>query len=201
VGKGLPETVKKSEKAAQEERPPASREDPETKLAQALKDKEDAERKSIEYLDRLKRLQAEMENIQKIAKRQVETATKQASESIITKLLPTIDALQQAGDIAHSDSKLPPEEIAVGLRLLQNQLLDVLKSEGLHEIQTVGKPFDPDLHEAASYVETDERPENIIVEEIRKGYLLNGKVIRPSLVVVSRKKLAVKEQEDNTGTT
>ncbi len=78
------------------------------------------------------------------------------------------------------------DETAVGLRMLQKQLTEVLQSEGLEEIAAVGKPLDPELHEVVSYVETDEKPENIVVEEIRRGYILNGKVIRPSLVVVSK---------------
>jgi len=56
----------------------------------------------------------------------------------------------------------------------------------LEEIAAVGKVLDPDLHEVVSYVETDEKPENIVLEEIQRGYTLNGKVIRPSLVVVSK---------------
>jgi len=70
--------------------------------------------------------------------------------------------------------------------MLQKQLTEILQSEGLEEIAAVGKQLDPELHEVVGYVESDEKPENIVVDEIRKGYTLNGKVIRPSLVVVSK---------------
>jgi molecular chaperone GrpE len=155
---------------------------------QLTKDKEQAEKKAAEYLDRLKRLQAEMENLQKITKRQLDSVTKQASENLLIKLLPILDALEQAGNIAHSNKHLPAEEIAVGLKMLKKQLTEVLRTEGLEEIVSVGLPLDPERHEAISFVETDDKPENTILEEVRKGYLLNGKVIRPSLVVVSKPK-------------
>ena len=155
-------------------------------LLEAVKQKRESERKAAEYLDRLKRLQAEMENVQKIARRQVQEVTLQASERLLTKLLPSLDALQQAVNAVTSGNSLPPDETAVGMRMLQKQLTEALQSEGLKEITAVGKPMDPELHEVVGYVETDEKPENIVVEEIRKGYTLNGKVIRPSLVVVSK---------------
>ncbi|MGP8069766.1 MAG: nucleotide exchange factor GrpE [Candidatus Bathyarchaeia archaeon] len=155
-------------------------------LLEAVRQKQESERKAAEYLDRLKRVQAEMENVQKIARRQVQEVTSQASERLIGKLLPSLDALQQAVNVVTLGNSLLPNETAVGLRMLQKQLTEVLESEGLEEIAAVGKALDPDLHEVVSYVETDEKPENIVLEEIQRGYTLNGKVIRPSLVVVSK---------------
>jgi molecular chaperone GrpE len=152
------------------------------------KEKEQTERRAAEYLDKLKRLQADMENLQKITKRQIDTVTKQASESLLVKLLPIVDALQQAGKVTHSNESLSSEEISVGLKMLFNQLMDVLKTEGLEEIAAVGELLNPERHEVVSYVETNDVPENTIVEEVRRGYILRGKVIRPSLVVVSRPK-------------
>jgi molecular chaperone GrpE len=155
-------------------------------LLEAVRQKQESERKAAEYLDRLKRVQAEMENVQKIARRQVQEVTSQASERLIAKLLPSLDALQQAVNVVTSGNSLLPNETAVGLRMLQKQLTEVLQSEGLEEIAAVGKALDPDLHEVVSYVETDEKSENIVLEEIQRGYTMNGKVIRPSLVVVSK---------------
>ncbi|MGA8905840.1 MAG: nucleotide exchange factor GrpE [Candidatus Bathyarchaeia archaeon] len=157
-------------------------------LGEVAKEKEQNERKAADYFDRLQRLQADMENLQKIAQRQVDTATKQASERLLVKLLPILDALQQAEQMAHESNTLPPDEIAVGLRMLQQQLTEVLASEGLKEIPAIGQPLDTELHEVVGYTESDEKPENTVVEEIRKGYSLNNKVIRPSLVIVSKRK-------------
>jgi len=156
-------------------------------LRDAMRQKSETERKAADYLDRLKRLQADMENIQKITKRQLETVTSRASERLVLKLLPSLDALRQAVKIASSNDSLPRDEIAVGLKMLQEQLAEVLETEGLEEIPAEGELLDPELHEVVSYVETDEKPENSVLEEVRKGYKLNGKVIRPSLVVVSKK--------------
>ena len=174
-------------KTEQQPAPPdeETQENVQDELLEAVKQKQESERKAAEYLDRLKRLQAEMENVQKITRRQVQEVTLQASERLLTKLLPSLDALQQAVNAASGNSLLP-DETAVGLRMLQKQLTEVLQSEGLEEIAAVGKPMDPELHEVVGYVESDEKPENIVVDEIRKGYTLNGKVIRPSLVVVSK---------------
>ena len=155
-------------------------------LDELTKQKEQSEKKAADYFDKLQRLQADMENLQKITKRQVETVTKQASEGLLIKLLPILDALQQATNIAHSDNQLPKGEMAVGLKMLLKQLIDVLRTEGLEEIPAVGHQFDPTKHEVVSFVEKDDISENTIMEEIRKGYLLNGKVIRTSLVVVSK---------------
>ena len=155
-------------------------------LLEAVRQKQESERKAAEYLDRLQRLQADMENVQKITRRQVQEVTSQASERLLSKLLPSLDALQQAVNVVTSGNSLLPDETAVGLRMLQKQLTEVLESEGLEEISAVGRPLDPELHEVVSYVETDEKPENIVLEEIRRGYTLNGKVLRPSLVVVSK---------------
>ena len=167
-------------------------------LQATIKERNENEKKAAEYLDRLKRLQADMENIQKIARRQVETVTSQASERLLLKLLPSIDALRQAVKIAGSADSLQQDEIVVGLKMLQKQLAEVLESEGLEEIEAEGKPLDPELHEVVSYVETDESPENTVLEEVRKGYTLNGKVIRPSIVVVSKKKCAKDEEPAET---
>ena len=156
-------------------------------LRDAMLQKAESEKKAAEYLDRLKRMQADMENIQKITKRQLETVTSQASERLVLKLLPSLDALRQAVKIADSIDSLPRDEIAVGLKMLEEQMAEVLETEGLEEIPAEGRILDTELHEVVSYVETQEKPENTVLEEVRKGYKLNGKVIRPSLVVVSKK--------------
>ncbi len=177
------------EPKAKTEKPPSIQQ-LRNELDEAVRQREQNEKKAAEYLDRLQRLQADMENLQKVAKRQLDNVTKQASEKLLVNLLPILDAMQQAENIAHSGNSLPPEEIAVGLGMLRKQLVEILSTEGLEEIPAVGRPLNPELHEVVGYVETDDEPENTIVEEVRKGYLLNGKVIRPSLVVVSKTRTA-----------
>jgi molecular chaperone GrpE len=168
--------------------PTDSLEEARIQLEEIKRMRDESDRKAADYLNRLQRLQADMENLQKITKRQIETVTKQASEGLLLKLLPILDALQQAANIAHTNNQLPKEEIAVGLKMLLKQLADVLQTEGLEEIPAVGHQLDPSKHEVVNSVEKDDVPEGTIIEEVRKGYMLNGKVIRPSLVAVSRPK-------------
>jgi molecular chaperone GrpE len=171
-----------------------------SQLEELDKARKDSERKAAEYFDKLQRLQADMENLQKITKRQMESVTQQAAEGLILKLLPIMDALHQAGDFAQSSNSMPPEEIAVGLGMLRKQLMEILRSEGLEEVAAVGQPLNPERHEVVGYVERDDLPENTVIEEVRKGYLLNGKLIRPSLVTVSRRKsVSAKELENIHG--
>lgn len=168
-----------------------------SQLKELDKARQENERKAAEYFDKLQRLQADMENLQKITKRQIETITNQASRDLTLKLLPILDAFRQAGEFARGNESLSPEEIAVGLDMLYRQLLDVLKAVGVEEITAVGQPLDPERHEVVNSVERDDAPENTVVEEVRKGYQLNGKVLRTALVVVAKPKNSPNEARDS----
>ena len=157
-------------------------------LGELEKTKQESDKKALEYFEKLQRLQADMDNLQKMTKRQIESVTRDASRDLTKRLLPILDALQQAGKFVHGGKSLSREEIAVGLEMLYKQLMDVLRVEGLEEISALGQPLDPEKHEVANYVERDDASENRVVEEIRKGYLLNGRVLRPAMVVVTRPK-------------
>ena len=199
-GKSQPKRVSHEPEPQQE-----SKEPPEDKTIERLqsqlkeldKARQENERKAAEYFDKLQRLQAEMENLQKITKRQIETITSQASRDLTLKLLPILDALRQAGDFARRNDSLPPEEIAVGLDMLYRQLLDVLKEVGVEEMTAVGQPLDPERHEVVNSVERDDAPENTVVEEVRRGYQLNGKVLRAALVIVAKPKKLPDETKES----
>ena len=169
-----------------------------TQLKELDKARQENERKATEYFDKLQRLQADMENLQKITKRQIETITNQASRDLTVKLLPILDALRQAGNFARGNESLPPEEIAVGLDMLYRQLLEVLKAVGVDEIAAVGQVLDPEKHEVVNYVERDDTPENTVVEEVRRGYQLNGKVLRTAMVIVAKPKKPPDETKEST---
>lgn len=192
-----PKTDKKSE-AESSQKPFDFVDQFRSQVDELSRQKEQVERKADEYLDKLRHLQADMENLQKITKRQIDTISRQASENLVVKLLPILDSLQQASKTTRSNDMMPSEEISVGLKMLFNQLLDVLKKEGLEEVPSVGKRLDPDKHEVVSYVETDEVPENTVVEEVRKGYALGDKILRPSLVVVSKQKTTENQGPEKT---
>ena len=160
------------------------------KLKEALeREKERAD----EYLNRLKYLQADFENYQKRVEREREELVKRGSEELILKLLGVVDDLERA--IEASKSSSDREVLVSGVEMVLKQLQATLAEEGLSQIEAVGRPLDPELHEAIATVETDQYPENIIVRVLRKGYSLNGRVIRPSMVEVAKKR-AVSTQDD-----
>lgn len=137
-----------------------------------------------EYLDHLRRLKAEFENYKKREERQRAEFIKCANEGLITELLPVMDSLERALNGVHASHDL--ESFLPGVELIRKQLEDVLVKNGVVPIETIGKPFDPRVHEAMMHVESDEYLEDTIAQELRKGYLFNNKVIRAAQVAVSR---------------
>ena len=128
-----------------------------------------------ERLDQLKRCRADLDNTLKIAAREREEHARYASEKLISKLLCVLDSLEQASK--HDE----------GCRVLYNQLLDVLKGEGLEAITALGQKFDPYKHEALMQVKSDELDEDYVAQEIQRGYTLNSRVIRFSKVAVVKR--------------
>ncbi len=136
---------------------------------------EEAQFLAEERLNQLLRCRAEMDNILKRAVREKEDQVKYASEKLICKILPVLDSLEQASK--HDE----------GTKVLYQQLLDILKGEGLAPIEAVGMKFDPYKHEAFYQLKSEELEEDIVAEEIQKGYLLNCRVIRFSKVAVVKR--------------
>lgn len=166
-------------------------------LDAAVLDKLKAEAKAAEYLGRLQRLQADLENVQKMSRREIENVTKLANEKLIVRLLPVLDSLEKAQGMKENEKGLDLNEMLVGIGLLSKELKKILEEEGLEKIDTRGALFDPGLHEAVSFVESNEHQDGAVVEELRAGYRLGGRVIRPSMVVVARKETA--KQPPETG--
>jgi molecular chaperone GrpE len=141
--------------------------------------------KSEEYVSRLKYLQADFENFEKRVNREREDIVKMSSERIVTKLLTIQDDLELA--VSESQKMKVSERVSKGLSMILGNLHDVFSQEGVVEIDALGKTFDPSKHEAVSFLESNKLKENTVVSELRKGYILNGKVIRPSTTEVTRK--------------
>lgn len=135
-----------------------------------------------DYKDLYLRTLADFDNFKKQMAKQTELFAQFANENIIKELLPVLDNFGHAQEAA-KDNK----EILEGLSLIKKQLEAVLKKHGAEEIEALGKQFDPNFHEAMLREESDEQ-ENTVITEMRKGYTLKGRVIRPSMVVVSQKK-------------
>ena len=140
------------------------------------KQKEDIEDKD----DRIKRLMAEFENFKKRSDKERTGLYNSVMGDVIISLLPILDNLEKAAKTETKD-----EQYKNGIEMVVNQFKDVLKNNGVTEIETVGKKFDPSIHEAVSLVQDDKLGEKEIKEEFRKGYMLGDRVLRHSLVVVA----------------
>jgi molecular chaperone GrpE len=140
-----------------------------------------------ENWDRLLRTTADFENFKKRAARErIETA-QSAAAALVQKLLPMLDHFEMAQAAAQNAGDDKQASLQAGVAMIQQQLKSVLTETGLEEIDAVGKPFDPTLHEAVSQRETSETPEGHVVEQLRKGYKLRERLLRPATVVVAKK--------------
>jgi len=137
-----------------------------------------------ESKNKLLRALADFDNYKKRAAFEREQFVQFANENLISDLLPMVDGFTRAIDAA--EKAKASDEMIKGLALIKRQFEDVLKKHGLMEIEALSKPYDPNLHEAILQKEHS-GPEGIIIEEMQKGYTLNGRVIRPSMVIVSKK--------------
>lgn len=144
-----------------------------------LKHQEESQRNYDNYLRAL----AEVENTKKRVAREREEYLKFANVNIVKKILPLIDDLNRAIEMARLSADV--EALAKGVEMVANQLGEVLKGEGVTAIESVGKPFDPQYHEALTVQASDEHPENTVIEQFQTGYVMHDRVIRPSLVKVS----------------
>ncbi|MEA4923711.1 MAG: nucleotide exchange factor GrpE [Syntrophomonadaceae bacterium] len=152
----------------------------EEKLSEELRQQQEETRKNY---DQYLRALAEVENIKKRAAREREEYLKYANVSMIKKLLPIIDDLHRAIGVARTTHDL--DAISKGVEMTVRSLDELLKGEGVVAIESVGKPFDPQYHQALTVEPSDEHPENTVIEQLQTGYIMHDRVIRPSLVKVS----------------
>ncbi len=145
----------------------------------------ETEKQNKELEERLLRLAAEFDNYKKRVAKEQNQIIKSASQNLISKLLESLDNFSRALESAKNSSDI--KSFQSGVELIYSQLTEILAKEGLEEINAVGEKFDPNFHEAVLQVESDQA-EGTVVDEISKGYKLNGKVIRHSKVIVAKKK-------------
>jgi molecular chaperone GrpE len=155
------------------------------KLTHALVEEK---KRSEECLTRLKYMQADFENYRKRTDRQMEDVRKYSNERIIVQLLDVVDELEMA--IKSACSTNSRETLTEGVEMTLSKLKKVLEKEGVSPIDCLGKPFDSSKHDAVSKVEKDDVKGCTVIEEIRKGYNMKEKVIRPSVVKVAVKPLS-----------
>lgn len=145
-------------------------------MAQMKKEKKLAEEKTL-------RVQAEFDNFKKRTKKEKEAIQKYKAEDLAADILPILDNFERAFESYTSEVN---EGFIEGVSMVYNQLVDALKSHSIEVIESVDKPFDPNLHHAVMQVEDDEKESNIVIEELQKGYLLKDRVIRPAMVKVNK---------------
>ncbi len=137
-----------------------------------------------EYLDTLRRVQAEFENYRKRVIKEQTSLVDRATSGLVEQLLPVLDSFELATknlDAADSDDI---ESVRKGVELVYGELLSVLEKAGLSRIEAEGKPFDPNVHEAVMQEEGDGEP--VVTDVLRTGYTLKGRVLRPAMVKVTR---------------
>ena len=153
-----------------------------------------SEEQTKELEDRLLRLAAEFDNYKKRMAKEFGYLIKNANENLILQLLDTLDNFQRALNSAKTSDDY--ESFHKGVELIYNHLKEILTKEGLKEIEAIGKPFDPNFHEAVTQAESDKYKEGVIMDEISKGYMLNNRLLRASKVVVSKGKPKKEKEKD-----
>jgi molecular chaperone GrpE len=139
-----------------------------------------------EHWERLLRTSADFDNFKKRAARERQEATQAATVALLQKLLPVLDHFEMARAAAQTAGGDKLASLQAGIEMIQQQLKGVLAETGLEEIDAAGKTFDPTLHEAVSQMETDDAPEGQVVQQVRKGYKLRDRLLRPAAVIVAK---------------
>jgi molecular chaperone GrpE len=145
-------------------------------------DKARAEAES--YLDDLRRLQADFDNYRKRTLREQTARTASASQALVTRLLPVLDNFELAVSAAEQSRDF--DRMLKGVEMVLGALREVLEGEGLVKIEAEGKPFDPERHEAVIAVEHEDTEPGMVLDIVRTGYELGGKVLRPAMVKVAK---------------
>ena len=153
-------------------------------LAQKLKSKE---QEAQENYDRLLRVSAEFENYKKRASREMDEFRKYSNQSLIKEMLSVVDNLELAMNSADGQKTID-KGLLDGLEMTHKEILKVFEKFKVKPISAKGQPFDPKFHEAVMQEETVDFPENTVINELQKGYLIHDRLLRPSMVVVAKSK-------------
>ncbi len=155
--------------------------------AAAPSELEAAKADAEQWHDKFLRKAAELENFRKRSDRERQESSALVKGSVVLEFLPIVDACERAlKSFEDEDDKSERlQKYRQGVELLYKQLVDTLGRLGVVPIEATGKKFDPHLHEALSKLETKQHEENTVIEELRRGYLLNGRLLRPAQVVIA----------------
>ncbi len=176
----------KQEKEEKKEKKTEHADDPQKLLEETRRQLGEANQQAAEAKDKMLRALADFENAKKRLAKEREEFVRFSSETTMRGLLPILDNFERA--IAHADSAGEPADspLREGVMLIRKQLADFLAQQGLTRVESLGKPFDPHLHEAMGHVETEEHADETVVEEYESGYLLKGRLLRPAKVRIAK---------------
>ncbi|RKY11350.1 MAG: nucleotide exchange factor GrpE, partial [Planctomycetota bacterium] len=140
-------------------------------------------REKDELFEKLQRVAADYANYQKRTPKQIADSVAYEKKAIIRSLLPSLDNFAHA--LASAQNAEAVDGVVKGVQMVFDHMLDALKGHGLEQIESVGKEFDPTIHEAVQLRAEADKPDNVVLEEFQRGYKLNGQVVRPSKVIVN----------------
>lgn len=143
------------------------------------------EKEAADNYDKYLRAVADLDNYKKRAAKEKNEIIKYGKEDVIKDILPFVDSLDRAAE--HAENTNDVQAFKEGLKLIQDQLFACLKKHGVDRIECCGKEFDPNFHEALMQVDSEHHEDNKVVNEFERGYLLNGRLLRPSKVSVCKK--------------
>jgi molecular chaperone GrpE len=160
--------------------------EPATVTAEQLEGLKERAAKADEHWERLVRTSADFDNYKKRAAREKQEAARYANEALLQKLIPVLDSLDMALASAQAAPDQAVQSLQTGINMIQQQLRNALKEAGLEEVDAVGQSFDHNVHEAVSQRETRDVPEGQVVQQLRKGYRLRERLLRPAAVIVAK---------------
>jgi len=153
---------------------------------------ENLQKEKDELFERLQRISADYANFQKRVPKQIADTLAYEKELIIKTLLPVLDNFERT--LQNAQVTENTDVLVKGVRIIYDQMLDILKSHSVEQIEALGENFNPELHEAITQRTEPEKEDNIVLQEFQKGYKLNGRVIRPVKVIIN--KLPLQPQTD-----
>jgi molecular chaperone GrpE len=169
---------------------PLTRVEPTPPTPEELEDLKQRAAKADEHWERLLRTTADFDNYKKRAAREKQDAIRFANEGLLEKLVPVLDSFDMALAAAQSSQAEASQSLKAGIGMVHQQLKSALANAGLEDIDATGKPFDPNLHEAVSQQESADLPEGQVLQQLRPGYKLKERLLRPATVVVSKRPAA-----------
>jgi molecular chaperone GrpE len=171
---------KKSEIPGKQKQPEVARDE----LEELRSRIDNLQKEKDELFAQLQRVSADYDNLQKRTARQIADTIGYEKEKIIKTILPALDNFEHTLQNVHSAGNV--DALLKGIQIIYDQMLDILKLHNVEQIEALGEVFNPALHEAMMRKAEPEQKENIVLEEFQKGYILNGRVIRPSKVIVNK---------------